>query len=345
MAVSRSSWVCTRDRNTDKQLGVSRFAGCDAYNTLGRLLIGATRMMAERPVMPSSHNLPFVEQMLADYRNDPASVPASWREYFDRWPGETGADEISNGYGGPHFSPASIFNPTVAGRDGFRPVPSPGTPRATAASSTLDIVNLQDRVDQMIRAYRVRGHVVAQTDPLGTPRPYQPELDPGFYGFTEADMDLPFSTRTIYGPDVSTLREIVNRLRNTYCRFIGVQFMHIDQIGVRHWLQDRMEGTENRCTLTREEQLRILTRLTDAVIFEEFIQRKYVGAKTFSLEGGESLIPLLDLAIEKAGGDGVREIVLGMAHRGRLNVLANIMGKSPREVFREFEDCFLLLSK
>src|SRR5690606_17914366 len=123
-----------------------------------------------------------------------------------------------------------------------------------------------------------------------------PELDPAFYGFSESDLDLSFSSRAIKGPDVSTLREILNRLQNTYCRYIGVQCMHIDDSAVRHWLQERMEGTENRCRLERREQFRILTRLTDAVIFEEFIQKKFLGAKSFSLEGAESLIPLLDLA-------------------------------------------------
>lgn len=279
----------------------------------------------------SSQNLPFVEELWADYTRDPASVPVEWRDCFDRLRQE--GRPVGGGRLGPSFRPATLFNPLNG--NGLRTVPRLPP---TVSPETLDIVNLQDRVDQMVRAFRVRGHVVAQTDPLGGPRPYQPELDPGFYGFTEADMDRPFSTRTIYGPDVSTLREIVQRMQNTYCRSIGAQYMHIDQIGVRHWLQDRMEGGENRYRLTRDEQLRVLTRLTDAVIFEEFIQKKYVGAKRFSLEGAESLIPLLDLAIEKAGADGVREIVLGMAHRGRLNVLANIMGKSPQEIFREFED-------
>src|SRR6267143_7004420 len=114
--------------------------------------------------------------------------------------------------------------------------------------------------------------------------------------------------------------------------------MHIDDLSVRRWLQRRMESTEKRLQLSREEQLRILTRLTDAVTFEEFIRKKFVGAKTFSLDGSESLIPLLDLAIEKAGEQGIQEIVLGMAHRGRLNVLANIVGKSARQIFREYAD-------
>jgi len=135
-----------------------------------------------------------------------------------------------------------------------------------------------------------------------------------------------------------TLGRLLERLRNTYCRSIGVQYMHIDDLSVRRWLQRRMESTENRLQLTREEQLRILTKLTDAVTFEEFIRKKFVGAKSFSLDGSESLIPLLDLAIEKAGEQGLREVVLGMAHRGRLNVLANIMGKSARQIFREYAD-------
>ena len=134
------------------------------------------------------------------------------------------------------------------------------------------------------------------------------------------------------------MREIIDRLRHTYCRSIGAQFMHIDDLQVRKWLQRRMETTGNRLELSKPEQLRILSKLTDAVSFEAFIQKKYVGVKSFSLEGGESLIPLLDLAIEKAGSQGVREIILGMAHRGRLNVLANIMGKSPKQIFREFDD-------
>ncbi|MGH7137957.1 MAG: 2-oxoglutarate dehydrogenase E1 component, partial [Pirellulales bacterium] len=156
--------------------------------------------------------------------------------------------------------------------------------------------------------------------------------------FTEADLDRQFSIDTMPGGDMLSLRGIVERLRHTYCRSIGVQFMHIDDLSVRHWLQERMEATQNRLRLTRQEQLRILARLTSAHVFEEFIQKKYTGAKSFSLEGAESLIPLLDLAIEKAGEQGIDEIVLGMAHRGRLNVLANIMGKSPRMIFREFED-------
>jgi len=207
-------------------------------------------------------------------------------------------------------------------------------PPAPAPEAAL----LQDRVDQLVRAHRVRGHMIAKIDPLDIPRPGVPELDPAFFGLTDAHMDLPVSSATMQWEGTPTLRRIVERLRNTYCRYIGVQYMHIHDLEARRWLRDRMESTENRLALSRDEQLRILTRLTDATIFEEFLQKKYPGAKTFSLEGAESLIPLIDLAIERASAQGIDEIVLAMAHRGRLNVLANILGKSPREIFRQFED-------
>ncbi len=271
---------------------------------------------------PSQLNAAFVEALYADFLNDPASVPVEWRRFLEQM---ALADRgRARPLARPSFRPRSIFNPG----DGVN------------GKSALidDVVSRQDRVDQMVRAYRVRGHRIAHLDPLGEPGQVHLELDPAHYGFTEADLDRPFSSRTISGANVRTLREILTLLQNTYCRYIGVQFMHIDDLKVRHWLQERMEGTQNRIRLSRREQFRILSRLTEAVIFEEFIQKKFLGAKSFSLEGAETLIPLLDLAIEKAGGQGIDEIVLGMAHRGRLNVLANIMGKSPREIFREFAD-------
>src|SRR5262249_31021240 len=140
------------------------------------------------------------------------------------------------------------------------------------------------------------------------------------------------------GPETQKLRDILRRLQRTYSRNIAAQFMHIDDLAVRDWLQHRMEDTENRIQLSRAEQVRILKRLTDAVMFEEFVRKKHVGAKTFSLEGAESLIPLLDLAFEKGAEHGINSVVLAMAHRGRLNVLANIMGKRPSNIFWEFRD-------
>ncbi|HEY8945894.1 MAG TPA: thiamine pyrophosphate-dependent enzyme, partial [Polyangiaceae bacterium] len=285
---------------------------------------------------PNVLSLGFLEALYADYLRDPQSVPEDYRNYF------AGIDHDARFARtpklGPSFRPASLFNPATNGTNGHAPSYPAQPARAASANGVLDMAVRQDRVDALVRAYRVRGHMIAKIDPLGLPRPDQAELDPEFYQLTGDDLDRNFSSRTIFGAETLTLREILTRLRNTYCRSIGVQFMHIDDLNVKNWLQDRMEGSENRIQLSREEQLRILTKLTDASIFEEFIQKKFVGAKSFSLEGSESLIPLLAFAIERAAEHGVDEIVLGMAHRGRLNVLANIMGKSPRDIFREFQD-------
>jgi 2-oxoglutarate dehydrogenase E1 component len=273
--------------------------------------------------LPYHMNLAFSEEMLETYARDPAAVPPGWRAYLGNV-SEEGAQAAVRRQ--PSFRPASIFHDHGLRRSNI------------TAAEQIRIGARQDRVDQLIRAYRVRGHMLADLDPIGRPQREYPELDPEHYGFSEADMDQPFSSRTMGGPAVRTLRQILQTLRDTYCRHIGVQFMHIDDLDVRHWLQESMEGTENRITLTHREQHRILRRLTEAVLFEEFIHKRFPGAKSFSLEGAESLIPLLDLSIEKAGEQGVREIVIGMAHRGRLNVLANIAGKSPTSIFREFED-------
>jgi 2-oxoglutarate dehydrogenase E1 component len=276
---------------------------------------------------PDTLNLPFVEELYARVLADPGSVEARWRRWFE------GLEAPRRDGGrrgirlGPSFPQRSVFDPPgAANGDGAARLP------------TSDLTALQDRVDQLVRAYRVRGHLIARVDPLELPRPPQRELDLGYYGFGEADLERVFSAERLAGPPRQTLREILERLRNTYCRSIGVQFYHIDSLEIKAWLQERMEGTQNRLALARKEQLRILTRLTDAVIFEEFVQKKFLGAKSFSLEGSESLIPLLDLALEKAARQGADEIVLGMAHRGRLNVLANILHKSPRDIFREFLD-------
>ncbi|MBL9094881.1 MAG: 2-oxoglutarate dehydrogenase E1 component [Planctomycetaceae bacterium] len=269
----------------------------------------------------------FVEALYADYLNDPNSVSNDWQRFFAKF----GAHEWPQPQIGPSFPSHSVFNPPADAS------PAGGNGQAGGRHG-IDMAVLQDRADQMVRAFRVRGHMVSQLDPLGLPRPPQPELEPEYYGFNDEHLEMSLSTRTIKGPKKRTLREIVDCMRNTYCRRIGVQFMHIDNYRVRQWLQDRMEGSENRLEMGRKEQLRILTKLTDAVIFEEFLQKSFLGAKSFSLEGAESLIPLLDMAIERSAEQGTQEIVLGMAHRGRLNVLANIMGKSPQQIFREFAD-------
>lgn len=196
----------------------------------------------------------------------------------------------------------------------------------------------QDAVDQLIRAYRVRGHLCADLNPLSAPRKFHGALLPEHYGLSDEDLELTFSSRTIPGTSYMSLKNIVEHMRSAYCGSIGIQYMHIDDLEIKDWIQEQLEGPGHERKLSRPEQLRILTKLTDAEIFEQFIHRKFLGAKRFSLEGGESLIPLMDQAIEEAGEHGVDEIVIGMAHRGRLNVLANVMEKSPREIFREFDD-------
>src|SRR6267143_745539 len=281
--------------------------------------------MKEAEQLPGPMNLAFVEGLYEDYLRDPSSVPPDWQRYFSAL--GDGELRFPKPRFGPSFPAASIFNP-----------PSPLRPETIQRAAEPAVAAFQDRIYMLIRLYRVRGHRIARVDPLGMPQETPPELTPEFFGFTEADMDLPVYSETFQYDGPLTLGTLLERLRNTYCRSIGVQYMHIDDLSVRRWLQRRMEATENRTELTREEQLRILTRLTDAVTFEEFIRKKFVGAKSFSLEGSESLIPLLDLAIREAAQQGVVEVVLGMAHRGRLNVLANIMGKRPSQIFREFAD-------
>jgi 2-oxoglutarate dehydrogenase E1 component len=251
----------------------------------------------------------YIDSLYEDYKQNPDSLPPAWQAYF------------------------KTFDPEAASLDG-QSVPA----EVAETNGSATIVAKQDSVDQLVRGFRVRGHLEANLDPLQRPRQTVRELTLEAYGLSPVDFQKVFSARTIDGENFRSLEEIVDLLRQTYCRSIGVQFMHIDDPDLRHWLQTRMERTQNRLHLHRETQIRILTRLTDAVIFEEFVRKKFVGAKTFSLEGSETLIPLLDLALEKAGDHGVKQVILGMAHRGRLNVLANIMGKTAKNIFWSFDD-------
>ena len=301
--------------------------------------------MNEQSERPSDISLAFAESLYEDYLRDPNSVTAEWRDYFERLPERrAGIDDLP-----PDAPPAETPTAETA-----KPPAAAGSAEneATALDRAekllhayelteamiADAAGLQHCIDKLVRAYRVRGHMAADLDPLGLPRPSPPELDPEYFGLTAAHRERPVSANSLTGWAAPNVGAVIDRLRETYCRSIGVQFMHIDDMAVREWLQKRMEGSANRLQLSRKRQLRILTRLTDAVIFEEFLQKKYVGAKSFSLEGCESLIPLLDLAIERAGDQGVDQVVLGMPHRGRLNMLVNILGKSAQEIFREFDD-------
>jgi 2-oxoglutarate dehydrogenase E1 component len=267
-------------------------------------------------------NLSYMELIYSSYRRDPESVSPEWQRYFS----ET-IDGKKNGESrlAPSFTPRSIFNPATPTSDTAKPLDA-----RTAG--------IHERLYELIRNHRVRGHMIAAINPLGAPRPNMPELELDYYGFNESELDMLVSSVTLPYNTPLTVREIFRRMRNTYSRSIGAQFMHIGDVKIRQWLQHRMELTQNRLELSREEQIRILTRLTDAVIFEEFLRKKFLGAKTFSLEGSETLLPLLDLAVEKAGTQDVKDITIAMAHRGRLNVLAHIAGKDFNRIFREFAD-------
>ncbi|HMI87931.1 MAG TPA: 2-oxoglutarate dehydrogenase E1 component, partial [Polyangiaceae bacterium] len=271
-------------------------------------------------------NSGYVAEQLDRYLHNAESVDENWRRYFqNRLNGHSAAS--TNGHGAAN---GTSLDRTANG------LTAAATRRPSAAP--MSIVEGQGRVAQLINAYRTRGHLFARVDPLRLEPAAPPQLDLANFGLTELDLDRTYSTVDMPGPKEATLREIIARLETTYCRSIGAEFTQVEDPEERAWLQDRMESTQNRLKLDRDAQVRILTKLTDAEIFEQFIHKNYVGAKRFSLEGAESLIPLLDLLVETSGQQGVEEIVIGMAHRGRLNVLANILNKNIREIFASFED-------
>jgi 2-oxoglutarate dehydrogenase E1 component len=285
-------------------------------------------------------NTGFVEELYAQYLENPESVDPSWRSYFDaRLAATSNRGRLVRSI--PPGAPlGTLTNGELADALTLKPSSYVSTVGEAHQTEVLAEAEMQARVYKLLNAYRVRGHLFAHVDPLGLPPTAPPELDLRNFDLSPEDLDKPFPSMDLAGAGpVQTLREIIQRLEETYCRAIGVEFTHIEEPAPRAWLQDRMESTKNRLSLNDAEQFRILTKLSDAEILEQFIQRTYgAGTKRFSLEGAESLIPLLELLIERAADEGVGEIVLGMAHRGRLNVLANILDKSFREIFAAFED-------
>lgn len=274
---------------------------------------------------PDISNITYLEKFWEQYQQNPQILSLEWRQYFD--------DLVQSKEPSAGGSPAPEL-----GRQQLRQGFGPGGKLCAGCGRAEAMSFLQYNVSLLVRNYRVRGHLKAEVNPLGNPEVSLPELDPEYYGMTDEDLELLFNFGHISGQQSLPLKEIITILKDTYTKFIGVQFMHIDALIEREWLQKRMESTRNTIVLSKKQQIRILERLTDAVVFEQFIQKKFVGAKSFSLEGAETLIPLLDQAIEKAAAQGVDHIVIGMPHRGRLNVLANIMGKHPRTIFGEFKD-------
>ena len=291
-------------------------------------------------------NQGFVEELFHRYRENPRAVDPEWRAFFDRLSDAERVallrqQNLAPAPGNGHNGHAESSEPSPATLGG------PGTEMGTAVSGLWSVPPMpenglgkkyQEHVTALVQGYRMRGHRFADLDPLGLHVPNRDELSLQRFGLDAVDPETPFATGNFAGPAELPLREIVRRLEETYCRTIGVEYRNIEEPEIRGWLQSRMESTCNRKELSHEEQVRILSKLTDAEIFEQFLHTKYVGAKRFSLEGGESVIPLLDLVVAKASEQRIEEIVIGMAHRGRLNVLANVMEKSLQEIFAAFED-------
>ncbi len=284
----------------------------------------------------SGANAPYLVELYRRYVDDPGSVDPSWASFFAdlgddgrviadeargaSWAKRTGV--IGDGSGNGAEAPALA-----------RPERGALSPEQIRAA-TIDSV----RALMLIRSYRVRGHLVAKFDPLGLEgMKYHPELDPKTYGFTEDDYDRPIFLDYVLGLETATLRQIMEILQETYCGSIGVEFMHIQEPGEKAWIQQRIESIRNQTQFTSEGKKTILSRLTEAEEFEKFLNVKFTGTKRFGLDGGESMIPALEQILKRGSQLGIEEIILGMAHRGRLNVLANIVSKPYVAILSEFQ--------
>ena len=302
-------------------------------------------------------NAAFIEDLHEKWASDPGSVSGEWRAFFDQlkdnadlvkqsaaagsW-GRSGATEPTEEtavFDGRW--PAPKVDPKAAGKPGPRPAaPVADASGAVSAADVRAAAHDSIRALMLIRAYRVRGHLQANLDPLGIEPPIQnPELTPEFYGFTAADMDRPIFLDGVLGLETGSVRQVLEILKRTYCGNIGVQFMHIAEPEEKAWLQQRFEGPDKfeQNAFTKEGKLAIFKKLAEAEGFERFLHKRFPGTKRFGLDGGEAMVPALEQVIKRGGALGVDEIVLGMAHRGRLNVLAAVMGKPYKAIFHEFQ--------
>jgi 2-oxoglutarate dehydrogenase E1 component len=274
---------------------------------------------------PSFSNLDFIEKLYFDYLADPASVDPTWRAYFDELPRPA-----------QRPAPPPVLRPSARADGGARAV----TEQAVAQSSEA----FQFRVDRLVQAHREEGHLYARLDPIGLESRRDEEgISLRAFGLSEQDLDQPVANDA-GGKGTRTLRELVGRLRETYCRTIGVELAHLHDRELRSWLEERMERTRNHITLTPDVERFLLRKLTEAESFEQFLGTRFLGAKRFSLEGAEGLIPMLELILDRSVGHGVKEVAIGMAHRGRLNALANVVGKPVRQIFAEFRDRAIIAS-
>ena len=287
----------------------------------------------------------FAEALFQRYRADPNSVEADWRSYFQalestvtgpswarsNWP-PSDTDALTAGLDPTQMQVEAKAKPGKPAAENPAPAPA-GPSQADVAAAALDAI----RASILIRTYRVRGHLLADLDPLGLARQDTPtDLDPAFFGFGPGDMDRPVFLGGALGFQWATIREVVGVLRRNYCGKVGLEYMHIQDVKEREFLQDRMEGKDKEISFTPEGKKAILGKVIEGEQWERFLARKYVGTKRFGLDGGESMIPALEAVIKYGGQAGVEQVVLGMAHRGRLNVLVNVMGKPYRVLFHEF---------
>jgi 2-oxoglutarate dehydrogenase E1 component len=274
----------------------------------------------------AGHNAAYLEDLYEDYLNDPGRVSARWRTFFETLP-------KVNGHG------AEPSHKTI--REAFQTItrqPLQERRPVSSVAGTQAHEEKQVRVLQLINAYRFRGHQVANIDPLALREPVDlPELGLAHHGLTESDLDTVFDSGSLVRSDNPTLREILLQLQATYCGSVGAEYMHITETAEKRWIQQRFEGSGGRPQLSARTRRRILEKLVAAEGLERYLHARYVGQKRFSLEGGDSLIPLLDELVQRGGTYGLKEIVIGMAHRGRLNVLVNTVGKTAAELFQEFE--------
>ncbi|ABD53748.1 2-oxoglutarate dehydrogenase E1 component [Jannaschia sp. CCS1] len=298
------------------------------------------------------HNAEYLEQLYAQYAKDPAAVDAAWADFFAQL-GD--AEDAMAPAEGPSWArtdwPPMPGDDLTAALTGDYPLPAEAKEAGKKIKAKAEETGVELSDDQIqravldsiralmiIRAYRIRGHLVADLDPLGmrdqTPHP---ELDPASYGFEDADMDRPIFIDNVLGLEMATMRQIVEIVRRTYCGTFALQYMHISNPVEASWLKERIEGYGKEIAFTKNGRKAILNKMVEAEGFEKFLHVKYMGTKRFGLDGGESLIPAMEQIIKRGGALGVEEIIIGMPHRGRLSVLANVMQKPYRAIFNEFQ--------
>ncbi|MBB3973143.1 2-oxoglutarate dehydrogenase E1 component [Hansschlegelia beijingensis] len=296
-------------------------------------------------------NAAYVEDLQARYLKDPSSVEPDWRAFFkDLGDAPEAVEKTAEGpsWEKPNW-PTPVNGELVSALDGnwgAIEVSLGDKLRAKGEAKGAPLTEEQikaatrdsTRALMMIRAYRIRGHLAADLDPLKLePRPEREELDPASYGFGEKDLDRKIFIDHVLGLEFATVREMLAILKRTYCSTLGVEFMHISEPGEKAWIQERIEGPDKAIAFTPEGKKAILNKLVEAEGFEKFLDVKYTGTKRFGLDGGESIVPALEQIIKRGGALGVREIVVGMAHRGRLNILSQVLGKPHRAIFHEFK--------